>query len=120
MATPRQRLVVAAFLATAAISFAQRTDPVNLEELSPGEALALAPDWLRHGDARQRAWAAYWIQRYKQEQEVPQLLEALASYQEDMRGWRIRSNGSCSNVCAAWVNCTQAKERRVCATPRLR
>ncbi|HMD96995.1 MAG TPA: hypothetical protein VKM93_06640 [Terriglobia bacterium] len=62
-----------------------------MEQLSSADALALTPDWVRHGDPQQQAWAAYWIQRDRQEQEVPLLLEVLASYQASAQagssGW---------------------------------
>lgn len=91
MTSARLRLLVAAFFATVAIAFAQRPSAVDLEQLSSADALALAPDWLRHGDPQQRAWAAYWIERDRQEEEVPQLLDALASYQASTQagssGW---------------------------------
>ncbi len=38
-----------------------------------------------------------------------------------VRGWRIRSDACCGDVCASWASERRrhAKERHVCATPRL-
>src|SRR5271157_94526 len=91
MTAPRLRLLVAAFFLSVPVIFAQQPSALDLEQLSSADALALTPDWVRHGDPQQQAWAAYWIQRDRQEQEVPLLLEVLASYQASAQagssGW---------------------------------
>jgi hypothetical protein len=81
MMTARLPLLTVALFAVVTLAFAQRPSPRDLEELSSADALALAPDWLLHGNPQQRAWAAYWIGRDRQEQDIPDLLGALESYQ---------------------------------------
>jgi hypothetical protein len=81
MTSPRLGLLIAVLLATATVDFAQQPDVSDPEKVSPPDALRLAPEWLQHEDPRERAWAAYWIGRDAQQQNVPQLLDALNKYQ---------------------------------------
>ncbi len=81
MTCPCTRLLLAAFLGAAVIASAQRPNTSDPEHISPQDALALAPEWLQHGDPRERAWAAYWIGRDRLEQQIPPLIDALNKYQ---------------------------------------
>jgi len=81
MSGPRARLLITAFLCISTASVAQTPNVSDPEQITPRDALTLAPDWLQHGDARQRAWAAYWIGRDRQLQEIPSLIDVLNKYQ---------------------------------------
>jgi hypothetical protein len=59
----------------------QRPGTRDLEQLSSADTFALTPQGLLNGYPRERAWAAYWIGRDQQEQEIPLLLDALEYYQ---------------------------------------
>jgi len=77
----RLNLLLSTFLAAATIVYAQRPDSADVEQLSPTKGDSLIPEWLQHGDPRERAWAAYWISRDRRQQNVPQLIDTLSAYQ---------------------------------------
>jgi hypothetical protein len=81
MVSPRAHFVITALLCAVAAALSQQPNLSNPEQIDPKDALALAPDWLQHGDARQRAWAAYWIGRDRRGQEIPELIDALNKYE---------------------------------------
>lgn len=79
--TVRPRLLIVVLLAAATACLAQGPGTADPEHISPQDALTLAPDWVQHGDPRERAWAAYWIGRGRLEQQIPLLIDALNKYQ---------------------------------------
>jgi hypothetical protein len=81
MASPRLHVLMVALLAAATMASAQRPNVSDPEHMTPQDALTLTPEWLEHGYPQQRAWAAYWIGRDRQEQAIPQLIDALTKYQ---------------------------------------
>jgi len=81
MKTPNVLLVAVGLLTAEAASFAQQPTTADLERMSRTDALALAPKWLARGTPQQRAWAAYWISRDRLEQRIPDLLDALGTYE---------------------------------------
>lgn len=82
---PRAHFFIAALFCAVSAALAQQPNVANPEQITPKDALTLAPEWLQHGDGRQRAWAAYWIGRDRQEQAIPQLIDALDKYQKSQQ-----------------------------------
>jgi hypothetical protein len=81
MTTSRLPLLAVTVLAVVSYASGQRPGAPDFEQLSSADAFALTPQWLLNGDPGQRAWAAYWIGRDRQESEIPLLRDALENYE---------------------------------------
>ncbi|HEY6290510.1 MAG TPA: hypothetical protein VI455_02985 [Terriglobia bacterium] len=80
MALRPSRRMVFTVLATATLAVCQEPPATTLDQSTPEEAARLTPKWLSDGDPRHQAWAAHWILRYDQAQQLPALLGIVDRY----------------------------------------